>query len=106
MKILSEFSTLAGFFFERPNVFERPLETNILNIGLEALRQSEWNHDAMEKAIRDAADEKGVKAKDVFMELRLAVTGKTVGPPLLESYIILGKDEVVERIKMVSAGLE
>ena len=46
----------------------------------------------MEKAIRAAAEKAGLKARDVFMELRLAITGKTVGPPLLESFEILGKD--------------
>ena len=49
----------------------------------------------MEKSIRNAADNKGLKAKDVFMELRIAVTGKTVGPPLLESLEILGKEETI-----------
>jgi len=32
------------------------------------------------------------------MELRVAVTGKTVGPPLLESMEILGKEETLIRI--------
>ena len=49
-------------------------------------------------AIRDAADKAGAKARDYFMELRVAVTGKTVGPPLLESMEILGKEEVLTRI--------
>jgi glutamyl/glutaminyl-tRNA synthetase len=52
----------------------------------------------METAIRNASDLAQVKAKDVFMELRLAVTGKTVGPPLLESIILLGKEETFLRL--------
>ena len=36
--------------------------------------------------------------KKVFMELRVAVTGKTVGPPLLESFEILGKEETLARL--------
>jgi len=55
----------------------------------------------MEKNIRDAADKAGLKARDVFMELRLAVTGKTVGPPLLESLEILGKKETIGRLSSI-----
>jgi len=52
----------------------------------------------MEKSIRDASEKAGLKPRDVFMELRLAVTGKTVGPPLLESLEILGKEETFKRL--------
>lgn len=98
MKIFSEFESLAGFFFERPKEFERKIDTNLLMIAKDALEHSDWSHDAMEKAIRDGSEKQGMKAKDVFMELRLAVTGKSVGPPLLESLEILGKEETLERI--------
>lgn len=101
MKILSEFASLAGFFFERPVEFERPVQKNVLAIAVEALKVSNWTHEGMEKAIRDRSDGKGVKARDVFMELRLAVTGKTVGPPLLESLEILGKEETVFRLTTI-----
>ncbi|MCJ7826090.1 glutamate--tRNA ligase, partial [Patescibacteria group bacterium] len=98
MKILSEFESLAGFFFDRPKEFERPLKVTPLKVGVSALMGSDWTHDAMEKAIREASDKAGVKAKDVFMELRVAITGKTVGPPLLESLEILGKKETLDRL--------
>ncbi|HHT9139167.1 MAG TPA: glutamate--tRNA ligase, partial [Candidatus Wunengus sp. YC60] len=78
--------------------FERPLKEKPLKVGRGALTASEWNHDAMEKAIREEAEKADVKAKDVFVELRLAVTGKTVGPPLLESMEILGKKETLQRL--------
>ena len=63
-----------------------------------ALETSDWKHDAMEAVIRQTADTSGVKTKDLFMELRLAVTGKTVGPPILESLEILGREETLKRL--------
>jgi glutamyl/glutaminyl-tRNA synthetase len=57
-----------------------------------------WDHASLETAIRTAAKINGMKAKDLFMDLRLAVTGKTVGPPLLESLEILGRDETIRRL--------
>ncbi len=98
MKVLSEFQSLAGFFFKRPKGFERPLKVQPLKVALEALEVSVWNHGTMEQAIRNGAEKAGFKAKDVFMELRVAVTGKTVGPPLLESLEILGKEETLARL--------
>lgn len=90
MKLLTEFESLAGFFFERP-----PAHTVRPELK-KALETCAWNHDAMEKAIRSVA---GERAKEVFMELRIAVTGKTVGPPLLESLEILGKKETLARLE-------
>ncbi len=99
MKTLGEFETLADFFFVRVTKFERPVEKKLLAVAVDALTaQSNWSHDPMEKTIRDAADKAGVKARDVFMELRLAITGKTVGPPLLESLELLGKEETLARL--------
>ncbi len=98
MKTLNEFWSLAGFFFERPKEFENPLKKDLLSIIIKALESSDWTHDAMETSIRSAADKAGIRAKDVFMELRIAVTGKTVGPPLLESLEILGKEETFSRL--------
>ena len=99
MKTLSEFETLADFFFVRPVKFERELKKDLLTIAKDALiSSSKWEHDAMEKAIRDASEKAGTKARDVFMELRIAITGKSVGPPLLESLEILGKEETLARL--------
>ena len=101
MKTLGEFEPLAGFFFKRSKETERPVNTQVLKVAREAIQQSQWNHDAMEKNIRDAADKAGLKARDVCMELRLAVTGKTVCPPLLESLEILGKKETIGRLSSI-----
>jgi len=98
MKTIAEFEALAGFFFSRPIEYERPLNAEPLKTVRDVLTACEWNHDAMEKAIREGAEKAGMKAKDVFMELRVAVTGKTVGPPLLESLEILGSEETLYRL--------
>ncbi len=95
MRLLPEFDTLAGFFFERPKVFERSLNPKLLKLLKEHISTVEWNRGSLEQAVRSI---EGVKAKEIFMELRVAVTGKTVGPPLLESLEILGREETLKRI--------
>jgi len=99
MKTLSEFLPLAGFFFEKPHGYEKPLKTDHVTVVRNALSACAWNHAAMEQAIRVQADKAGLKAREVFMQLRIAVTGKTVGPPLLESLEILGKEETMSRLQ-------
>ncbi len=98
MKTLGEYSSLADFFFEQPIAFERPKLAQLVQLAQSVLSDCDWSHDAMEKAIRAAAEKEGVTAKDLFMELRVAVTGKIVGPPLLESLEILGKEETLSRL--------
>jgi glutamyl-tRNA synthetase len=99
MKTLGEFETLADFFFVRPVKFERELKKDMVIFAKDALTASvTWTHDDMEKAIREHAEKAKVKARDLFMELRIAITGKSVGPPLLESLEILGKEEVLARL--------
>jgi len=98
MKTLADFRALAGFFFEQPKEYEKPLTDEVTDVVRKALGNCDWNHDAMESAIRHEAEAAGLKARDVFMQLRVAVTGKTVGPPLLESLEILGKKETLARL--------
>ena len=48
--------------------------------------------------MRAIADNLGLKAGDLFMILRVAVTGSKVSPPLYESMEILGREEVLSRV--------
>ncbi|HUS57072.1 MAG TPA: glutamate--tRNA ligase family protein, partial [Planctomycetota bacterium] len=60
---------------------------------------SVWEAPAMEEKLRAVCDEIGWKASDLFMAIRIAVTGKKASPPLLESMVVLGRDESLARIK-------
>ena len=57
-----------------------------------------WTHEAWEAGMRAIADELGMKAGDVFMALRVAVSGRTASPPLFESLEVIGKDETLQRV--------
>ena len=72
----------------------------------EALRQAKvriealpaWEHEALEAALRSLAEELGVKVGDLFMLLRVAVTGRPVSPPLFESMEVLGRERCLRRL--------
>jgi glutamyl-tRNA synthetase len=62
--------------------------------------------DALEVALRDLADDMGLKPGQLFGILRMAVTGQRVSPPLFESMEIVGKQKVLERIAHAAEVLE
>jgi glutamyl-tRNA synthetase len=57
-----------------------------------------WTADALKKVVEDVGAHYDVKLGKLQAPLRVAVTGRTVGPPLFESMEILGAPAVLERI--------
>lgn len=107
-KTLGEIPRWVDFFFKdeieyEPSAVEQwlkdELHRKLLLSAKEVLENIEpFNKENIETALRALAEREGVKAKEVFHPLRVAVTGKTVSPPLLESLEILGKAKTLKRI--------
>lgn len=53
----------------------------------------------LEQAFREAAEAAGMKPGLFFTPIRVAVTGKTVSPPLFASIAALGREKTIERLK-------
>lgn len=66
----------------------------------------ELNQETAEQPFRDLADQLGLKAGQLFGIIRVAVTGRTVSPPLFETMEIIGKEMVLERMQNAIALLE
>lgn len=74
--------------------------------ALELVPETEWTHEAIEAALRDALVEGlGLKPRVAFGPLRVALSGRRVSPPLFESMEILGKAETIARLDRLSASL-
>lgn len=54
--------------------------------------------DELEPALRALAEERAWKAGDLFMAIRVAVTGRTATPPLFDTLVALGHDRTLERL--------
>jgi glutamyl-tRNA synthetase len=66
--------------------------------ALEAL--SEWTDEKIQDALQRAlVDGLGLKPRNAYGPVRVAVTGSTVSPPLFESMAILGKDRSLDRVR-------
>jgi len=54
--------------------------------------------DELEPPLRALAEARGWKAGDLFMAIRVAVTGRTATPPLFDTLVALGRDRVLDRL--------
>ncbi|MEO8274377.1 MAG: glutamate--tRNA ligase, partial [Chloroflexota bacterium] len=54
--------------------------------------------DELEPPMRALAESNGWKAGDLFMAIRVAVTGRTATPPLFDSLVALGRDRALARL--------
>jgi glutamyl-tRNA synthetase len=101
---LSEFESLAGFFFKKPKVSKKLFGKKYkerLKVAAEVLLAvKSWNNENVNSALAGLVKEKGFKTGDFFMDLRVAITGSRVTPPINESIVILGKDETIKRLKL------
>jgi glutamyl-tRNA synthetase len=58
-----------------------------------------WTTSAIEEALKAAlVDGLGLKPRHAFGPVRVAVTGRTVSPPLFESMELLGRDRCLTRL--------
>lgn len=108
---LSEFKNYSHFFFETPKVDERqilkqskhkPMETtkkleSIIK-SFENLNSKNFSVKIIEQELKKLTDETWSNKK-LFMCLRVVITGQEISPPLFETIEILGKKEIISRIK-------
>ncbi len=63
----------------------------------------QWSDGAIREAIKSAGRERNVKGKDLYMPLRLAVTGFPHGPDLVSILAIRGKTDILEALSGAAA---
>ena len=113
--LLSEVVPMLGFLFVSEPVFALDPEAATKNLGaaaapalaaaLGALEQlGEWQADAIKGALEAAlVVGLGLKPRHAFTPLRVAITGRTVSPPLFESIELLGRERALARLRKAAA---
>jgi glutamyl-tRNA synthetase len=69
-------------------------------------RVTPFEHDPLEEATRAVAKEEGVKAGEVIMPARIALTGKKVTPGIFDVMLLLGRGRTVRRLADAADRLE
>jgi len=78
----------------------------VLDASIASLEGIEWTTAAIEEALKAALVEGlGLKPRKAFGPVRVAISGKTVSPPLYESMELLGKDVSLARLRAARASL-
>jgi glutamyl-tRNA synthetase len=102
---LGEFPAFARFLFERVEPQDPIADGAVLPAAAEALAGVDpFEAPAIEAALRGLAERLGLKPRQAFQPLRLALTGSTVSPGLFESMELLGKEESLSRISAPGKG--
>jgi glutamyl-tRNA synthetase len=65
-----------------------------------------YEADELEPPLRALCEARGWKPGDLFMAIRVAVTGRTATPPLFDTLVALGRERTLDRIDAAIATLE
>jgi glutamyl-tRNA synthetase len=111
MTTLAESVEMLGFLFVDEARFERdPADAQkmlnddgraVVKAAHDALAALDsWDAEAIDAALRQAlVEELGIKPRNAFGPVRVAVTGRRVSPPLFESLELLGREKSLARLQ-------
>ena len=67
--------------------------------GLRRLAGGDWQHERLKATLEDVMVRYDLKLGKAQAPVRVAVTGRTVGPPLFEALEVMGRDESLRRMR-------
>jgi glutamyl-tRNA synthetase len=106
IQLLADFWPLAGFLFEERQPDQRERERLLDEAGRErladtraALAEAEsFDEQGVQRALEGVRERLGVKPREIYQPLRLAIAGSPISPGIFESVALLGRDETLHRI--------
>ena len=115
---LGDFHALAAFFYDTPLTYDKTLlvpkgrnardTARVLTEVSDMLQRysDPWHDSALEAVIRTYAEETSWEPRDLFMTLRVAMTGRTASPPLFATMQVLGQAVFLARLEDAVAMLQ
>ena len=101
---LGEFPAFAGFLFGDIEPDPSLLQRDVLEAAAEELATVEpFDTGPIEAALKALCERLGLKPRQAFQPIRVAVTGSKISPGLYESLALLGRDESLERLRRGAA---
>ena len=83
----------------------QPWSAPLLDAVIAAYETAPWDTDALNERWKAIAESLDVKLRLAQGPVRVAVTGRLVGPPLFESLVELGREETLRRLQVARARL-
>ena len=101
---LGEFPEFAGFLFDDVQPDPALLDRGVLTAVAAAVESVEpWRAAELETALKQVTESLGLKPRQAFQPIRVAVTGSKISPGLYESLELLGRDESLARLRAGAA---
>src|SRR5665213_1896955 len=106
--LLTDFYKQAAYFFEQPKEYDlnavKPKWTNekteFFNLLIDKLKSyTLWDSAELESMFKAFADEKAIKAGELFLPFRVMLVGGKFGPHVFDIAELLGRDETISRIE-------
>ena len=96
---LGEFPDYAGFLFHDIEPADLDGGADVVAAARDALAELEpFTAESIEAALRGVLERLGLKPRQGFQPIRVAVTGSTVSPGLFESIELLGRETTLKRL--------
>jgi len=100
---LDEFPAYTRFLFEEVDA-STDGGIEVVAAAREALAEVEpFTAEAIEAALRGVVERLGLKPRQGFQPIRIAVTGSTISPGLFESIELLGREATLRRLSVAAA---
>jgi glutamyl-tRNA synthetase len=96
---LSDAMPLSQFIWQAPTDYIETPNSEYVKLVHDTLEGVDWDKQSIETALMNAVTTANLPKPDFFMSMRLAVSGKKVTPPMTEAMLIIGKTEILARLK-------
>ncbi|MEN9506920.1 MAG: glutamyl-tRNA synthetase [Actinomycetota bacterium] len=115
VSVLSEAAGVVDFMFlPEPQFDEASLSkalavesaTQVVADTIEAYSNCAWTTETLKGEFERVAERYGLKLGKAQAPVRVAVTGRMVGPPLFEALELLGREEVLRRLRGLPEGVQ
>ena len=113
VKRLDEVPGMVDFLFlEEPVIDEQAWgkamkspAADVLDGVIEAYATCAWDAESLKAAAEAVGERHGLKPSKAQAPVRVAITGRSVGPPLYDSIVLLGRSSTLVRLQAARAGL-
>jgi glutamyl-tRNA synthetase len=100
IETLAQFPDYVRFLFEDVAPDPSLLDGQVVDAAAETLVELEpFDAETIEAALRRLAERLGLKPREAFQPIRVAVTGSKISPGLFESIELLGREKTLERLR-------
>jgi len=107
VKTLAEVPAMIDFLFlDEPKFDEKswqkamkPPAAEVLDDAITEYATAEWQASVLHEMTLALGERHGLKLSKAQAPIRVAITGRSVGPPLFESLEVLGRERVLDRLR-------